>query len=210
MNLQAANLLVTLLFVFYRLLKGKQTKVEWPLDLYTFIESFIIFWLAGQSSSCSALNALTQNSNSSEVSCSVQSSCFLQCTNRNNQLETVVDLFHLTVLPCAEPSPAVRIELLGQIDFAVQNGQRRTQLNETLTETDSLVQYSVIISGIVFGVYEFMVNASNSSSNIGISVSQFCVVVHVGYVCMIINNTIVITYHSACTHIVLVAVEAVA
>ena len=171
MNLQAANLLVTLLFVFYRLMKGKQTKVEWPLDLYTFTESFMISWLAGQSSSCSALDALTQNSNTNEVACTVQSSCFLQCRNRNSQLETVVDLFHLTVLPCAEPSPAVRIELLGQIDFAVQNGQRRTQLNETLTETNSLVHHSVIISGIVFGVYEFMVNASNSSSNIGISVS---------------------------------------
>ena len=51
-------------------------------------------------------------------------------------------------------------------------GQRRVELNATLTAVNSTVAYMVGINGIMVGTYQFSVNVSNSSSNIGVSVSR--------------------------------------
>ena len=128
---------------------------------------------AGQTTliSCNDLDALTSNVNRQQLrSCRKRDCSGVECQNENSLLRLEVELFQVRFLPCAEPVPAVWLQLWGQQDF-VHGGQRRQKLNQTVTQTGT-TDYRVVINGVGFGVYQFLVNVSNTSSSVGIAVSS--------------------------------------
>ena len=73
--------------------------------------------------------------------------------------------------PCATPSPAVWLEVLGEVDPT--NNRRSVAFNESVNST-RVVAYPIEGGGdILFGTYNFTVNISEDNSNVGIAVSYF-------------------------------------
>ena len=91
----------------------------------------------------------------------------MECQNQNGQLRRIVEVFDFQLLPCAEPSPAIWLQLLGQRD-PVHNDQRSVQLSVNLTAS---VLHEVKLGAIPLGVYNFMVTVSQSNYSVGIDVS---------------------------------------
>ena len=77
------------------------------------------------------------------------------------------------MLPCAMPSPAIRLQALSQED-AASNNERTLVRNETLTNTSSTRDLEIRSGGgdILFGTYQFSANFSGPNSSIGFAVSK--------------------------------------
>lgn len=120
---------------------------------------------------CESLDRLISHSiNTRELECMRKSDCSgLQCFSRNSFLENFVDLFDLTFLPCAKPSPVLWLQLLSRED-PTNNNRRDVILSRNVTESGS-VDLSVSSGDLIFGVYRFIVNFSEDSSTIAIAVS---------------------------------------
>ena len=156
---------------------GSLSASEKYVDLYPFCAAdpltcppiITLSIMTGQSSSCSGLDQLISNVNTSQLSqCRKRDDCSrVECQNQNGQLRRIVEVFDFRLLPCAEPSPVLWLRLLGQRD-PIRNNQRSVQLSANLTGS---IQHEVRLGGLPLGVYNFTVAISQPSSSVGIEVS---------------------------------------
>ena len=101
--------------------------------------------------------------NTSELQCQRRQDCTgLDCFNQNSFLRQFANLFEIRTLPCATPSPALWLLVLGEEDLA-NNNRRNVVLNVTWnsTTTETL---DVMSDGLSFGIYQFSVNFSRSEA----------------------------------------------
>ena len=89
-----------------------------------------------------------------------------QCVNRVKQLRQIVELFNFTLLPCRQPSPALLVQLLGQVDPVIDNMRREVYKEELVNNT----VVPISSGGIVLGTYDFLININTSTRSIGIKV----------------------------------------
>ena len=96
----------------------------------------------------------------------------VQCFSQNSFLKNFVELFDLTFLPCAKPTPVLWLQLLGRED-PTNNNRRNVVFSRNVTESGS-VEFSVRSGGgdIEFGAYRFIANFSEDYSTVTIAVSR--------------------------------------
>ena len=164
MKLQRVKLLLAIILALCVLIKG-----VYCLDVRCSVITYQ--FTTGLSSSCSSLDELISNVNTSELSqCRRQDDCSaVECQNQNGQLRRIVEVFDFRLLPCAEPSPVVWLQLLGQRD-PIHDNQRSVQLSVNLTGS---IQHEVRLGGLPLGVYNFTITTSQPSSSVGIEV-RYC------------------------------------
>ena len=125
------------------------------------------FPAAGQS--CNGQISL-DNINSVELDCQRRPDCSgITCFSLNSFLKNFVELFEFRPLPCAMPSPALRLRVSSGRD--PRNNQRTLVWNETLTNSSNAASLAVRSSSgdITFGTYQFSANFSEANVGIGVS-----------------------------------------
>ena len=102
----------------------------------------------------------------------------VQCFSQNSFLKHFVELFDLTFLSCAKPTPVLWLQL---------GRGRRVVFRRSVMENGS-VEFSVRSGGgdITYGVYRFIANFSEDYSTVAIAVS---------------NNSFILAYPNLLIHV---------
>lgn len=132
-------------------------------------------YYVGQSNSCSGLDNFITNINKNELSrCVEYGECTgIYCFNNFRQLRLIAEIFNFTLLPCAQPSPAVLVQLLGQQD-PVHDNLRKEIYSQALGNSTLI---PIVAGGIDLDVYNVTINISIPNGSVGIKVHSVYLVI---------------------------------